>query len=57
MLVRYVLLYSLQMRIENSYQMHLKSPSGPILVLLVNQGQSQSSPLVVEVSHLLLVVD
>lgn len=37
---------------DKKYQIHLKSESGPIYVLLVNQEQEHTQPLVVQVRTL-----
>lgn len=37
---------------DKKYQIHLKSESGPIYVLLVNQEQEHTPPLVVQVRTL-----
>lgn len=42
----------LQVNGDKKYQIHLKSESGPIYVLLVNQEQEHTPPLVVQVSWL-----
>lgn len=43
---------NLQVNGDKKYQIHLKSESGPIYVLLVNQEQEHTPPLVVQVSWL-----
>ena len=40
---------------RRQYQIHLKSTSGPIYVLLVNKDSDSSSPVVVQVFHMIVL--